>query len=190
MSGKLKIIGGQWRSRIIQFDDAPGLRPTPARVRETLFNWLQKDVPGSVCLDLCAGSGALGFEAASRGAKQVVLVESNSATCQCLRRSAAQLQAESLKVCNETAENYLRVTHGITVDLVFIDPPFAGNLWQNLCEQLAKWPCLANEAKVYLELERKHKLTEIPSGWELIKETVAGDVRAQLYQVVERNEQG
>ena len=96
MSNKLKIIGGNWRSRCITFVDAPGLRPTPARVRETVFNWLRNDIIGSRCLDLYAGSGALGFEAASRGAKSVLQVENNIQACKALKDNTIQLAANPL----------------------------------------------------------------------------------------------
>lgn len=168
---------------MIQFEDAPGLRPTPARVRETLFNWLQKDIAHSVCLDLFAGSGALGFEAASRGARQVVMVESNPTACQRLRQNAAQLHAENLEIYQQRAEEFLQRQPQQSFDLVFMDPPFADNLAQALCKQLDAWPHLKNSAKIYLEMERKQSVAEIPQAWVLLKETMAGDVRAQLYQV-------
>ena len=95
---QLRIIGGQWRNRQVNFPDLPDLRPTPARVRETLFNWLQFDVPGSRCLDLFSGSGALGFEAASRGAAKVVQVENNTHACQQLSATAAALEAQQIKL--------------------------------------------------------------------------------------------
>ena len=107
MQNKLKIIGGNWRSRSITFVDAPGLRPTPARVRETLFNWLQNDIMGRRCLDLYAGSGALGFEAASRGAKSVTQVESNPLACRALKENAIKLTAERIKIVQSDVFRYL-----------------------------------------------------------------------------------
>lgn len=167
---------------MIQFEDAPGLRPTPARVRETLFNWLQKDITNSVCLDLFAGSGALGFEAASRGARQVVMIESNPTTYQRLKQNAAQLRAVNLDIYQQRAEDFLKQHQQLAFDLVFMDPPFADNLAQALCKQLETWPHLKNSAKIYLEMERKQSVSEIPQAWVLLKDTIAGDVRAQLYQ--------
>ncbi|MGZ5576896.1 MAG: RsmD family RNA methyltransferase, partial [Methylobacter sp.] len=108
MKNKLRIIGGDWRSRQLSFVDAPGLRPTPARVRETLFNWLQYEIVGKNCLDLYAGSGALGFEAASRGAKSVIQVESNAQACRHLRDSALALSAaDRIKVVQSDVLRYL-----------------------------------------------------------------------------------
>ena len=107
MQNKLKIIGGNWRSRNVTFVDAPGLRPTPARVRETLFNWLQNDIIGSRCLDLYAGSGALGFEAASRGAKCVIQVENNALACRALKENAIKLAAEQIKIVQSDVLRYL-----------------------------------------------------------------------------------
>ena len=127
MQNKLSIIGGNWRSRKISFEDAEGLRPTPARVRETLFNWLQYDIIGSRCLDLYAGSGALSFEAASRGAKSVVQVENNPVACRCLKTNALALKAEQIKVVQMDAFRYL-AGDAQAFDIVFVDPPFNLNL--------------------------------------------------------------
>lgn len=107
MSNKLRIIGGDWRSRCITFIDAPGLRPTPVRVRETLFNWLRDDIIASRCLDLYAGSGALGFEAASRGAKSVTQVENNALACRALKENAIALAAEQVKIVQSDVMRYL-----------------------------------------------------------------------------------
>ena len=107
MSNKLKIIGGDWRSRSITFNDAPGLRPTPARVRETVFNWLRNDILASRCLDLYAGSGALSFEAASRGAKSVVQVENNPLACRALKENGVTLRATQVKIVQSETFRYL-----------------------------------------------------------------------------------
>ncbi len=123
MKNKLRIIGGDWRSRQINFVDAPGLRPTPARVRETLFNWLRYEIVGTQCLDLYAGSGALGFEAASRGAKSVVQVENNIQACHCLKDNAVALSAVQIKVVQNDVLRYLD-GEGLAFDVVFLDPPF------------------------------------------------------------------
>ncbi|MDD2759728.1 MAG: 16S rRNA (guanine(966)-N(2))-methyltransferase RsmD [Methylomonas sp.] len=181
MSGSLRIIGGQWRSRVIAFDDAPGLRPTPSRVRETLFNWLQADVAGSRCLDLFAGSGALGFEAASRGAKQVVQVENNPRTCQNLEENAAILQAGQIEVVQADVLFFLQSCRA-SFDVVFLDPPFAQGLVPPICCQLDRSGLVAPYGKIYIETERALKLHDLPDTWRLLKHKVAGDVGYNLYQ--------
>ncbi len=182
MINKLRIIGGEWRSRQIVFDDAPGLRPSPSRVRETLFNWLQADVPDSRCLDLFAGSGALGFEAASRGAKSVVQVESNPKACQKIKENAANLSATQMHVVQMDVIQYLsRCSEHF--NLVFLDPPFAQNLIVPTCRLLAESGVLMPYAKIYVEAERSLQLGDMPADWTLLKEKTAGDVGYCLYQV-------
>jgi 16S rRNA (guanine966-N2)-methyltransferase len=181
VSNKLRIIGGEWRSRQISFDDAPGLRPTPGRVRETLFNWLQTDVPNSRCLDLYAGSGALGFEAASRGAKSVVQVESNPKTCQVLRESCRLLGASQVQVVQQDVGQYL-MAEGRQFDLVFFDPPFGLNLIQETSRLLSNGEWLADFAKIYIEAERDLVLNQIPDDWRVLKQKAAGDVGFYLFE--------
>jgi len=120
---RVRIIGGAWRSRLIRFSPRPDLRPTPDRVRETLFNWLGQDLTGKRCLDLYAGSGALGFEAASRGAARVVMVERDPAAFRALEANAAQLAAAQVELRRADALEFLRADGG-TYDVVFLDPPF------------------------------------------------------------------
>lgn len=181
MANQVRIIGGEWRSRQIVFDDAPGLRPTPSRVRETLFNWLQADIPGSRCLDLYAGSGALGFEAASRGAKQVVQVENSATNCRRLRENVARLQARQIQVVQQSVEVFLQ---GMAqpFDLVFLDPPFGQHLLEPTCHLLETRGWLADYAKIYLESERQLNLPELPSHWCLLKDKSAGEVVYRLLQ--------
>ncbi|MDD4915545.1 MAG: 16S rRNA (guanine(966)-N(2))-methyltransferase RsmD [Methylococcales bacterium] len=181
MSNRLRIIGGEWRSRQIVFADAPGLRPTPARVRETLFNWLRFDVANSRCLDLFAGSGALGFEAASRGAKRVVQVENNPKVSQKLRENIALLAAGQMTVATQDASQYLQ---GVAecFDLVFMDPPFAQSLVQPSCHLLEQNGWLADNAKIYIEAERQFDPVGMPAGWRLHKHKTAGEVGFYLFQ--------
>ena len=181
MSNKLRIIGGQWRSRVIVFDDAPGLRPTPARVRETLFNWLQADVEGSNCLDLFAGSGALGFEAASRGAKKVIQVENNLKTCQKLKENASTLKAQQIEVVHADVQSYLQNCSD-RFDLIFLDPPFTQSWVSPVCQQIDSAGLLAPYGKIYIETERNLKLDKLPDTWQLLRHKVAGDVGYNLYQ--------
>jgi len=181
MQNKIRIIGGEWRSRQIHFVDAPGLRPTPDRVRETLFNWLQFDVTGSRCLDLYAGSGALGFEAASRGAKAVVQVDNNAEVCRCLAANAKTLAARQVKVVQQEVFRYL-AGDAEAFNLVFLDPPFALNTAAQTCQWLEDKHWLADYAKIYVETARNQLLTELPPNWQLLKQKTAGDVAYSLYE--------
>jgi 16S rRNA (guanine966-N2)-methyltransferase len=184
MQNKLRIIGGNWRSRQIKFIDAPGLRPTPVRVRETLFNWLQYDIVGKRCLDLYAGSGALGFEAASRGASLVVQVEQNPEVCRCLKENAVAFTADQIKLVQSEVFRFLGGDAQV-FDVVFIDPPFALNIAVETCQWLEDKGWLARHAKIYVETERHASLTDIPANWQLLKSKAAGEVG---YHLFERND--
>jgi 16S rRNA (guanine966-N2)-methyltransferase len=181
MSNQVRIIAGEWRSRQIVFEDAPGLRPTPSRVRETLFNWLQADILNSRCLDLYAGSGALGVEAASRGAKQVVQVEINPASCQKLRENVAKLAATQIKVVQQDVGQFLNGS-AQPFDLVFLDPPFGLDLLGQACQLLDAKGWLADYAKIYLECERGLPLINLPTDWQVLKAKTAGEVSYMLLQ--------
>jgi 16S rRNA (guanine966-N2)-methyltransferase len=180
VANKIRIIGGEWRSRLLRFDDAPGLRPTPGRVRETLFNWLQYDVAGSRCLDLFAGSGALGFEAASRGAQEVVQVESDAKACKNLRANAAALGSNRNRIVENDVERFL-FGSAEAFALVFLDPPFAKNLAQKTCFLLEQNGWLAPHAKIYVETEAGLALDGLPGNWELLKHKTAGEVAYRLF---------
>lgn len=181
MRNQLRIIGGDWRSRHIVFDDAPGLRPTPSRVRETLFNWLQSDVFNSRCLDLFAGSGALGFEAASRGAKRVVQVENNPGNCRQLRANAERLAARQIELMQMDVLGYLAGCEQ-QFDLVFLDPPFGQSLIEPTCRALVEHGVLAAHAKIYIESERHWNPQSLAGAWKLLKHKQAGDVGYCLFQ--------
>lgn len=181
MANQIRIIGGQWRSRQISFDDAPGLRPTPSRVRETLFNWLQADILNSRCLDLYAGSGALGVEAASRGAKQVIQVENNPTSCQQLRENIVRLAATQIQVVQQDVCRFLNGPVQ-PFDLVFLDPPFGLDLLSPTCQLLETNAWLADYAKIYVESERKQTLENLPANWQILKAKTAGEVSYSLLQ--------
>lgn len=181
MSNKLRIIGGEWRSRQIHFDDTPGLRPTPSRVRETLFNWLQTDVVNSVCLDLYAGSGALGFEAASRGAKRVLQVENNRLAHQKLRENTQLLAANQMQSVLMDVMQFLQQPVE-SFNLVFLDPPFGQNLVVTTTQLLEQKGWLSEFAKIYIEAEKKMHLQGLPDNWQLIKNKTAGEVGYYLFQ--------
>jgi 16S rRNA (guanine966-N2)-methyltransferase len=192
VQNKLNIIGGLWRSRKISFEDAEGLRPTPARVRETLFNWLQYDITASRCLDLYAGSGALGFEAASRGAKSVIQVENNPVACRHLKANTVTLGAEHIKIIQSDVFRYL-AGDAEPFDIVFIDPPFKLNLAAQTCQWLEDKGWLAPYAKIYVETERidvnnqrLFQLQDLPENWQLLKQKTAGEVMYQLFERVRR----
>lgn len=178
---KLRIIGGIWRSRVLPFPDAPGLRPTPDRVRETLFNWLQCDIAGSRCLDLFAGSGALGLEAASRGAQTVVQVESNRAAARQLREHYRTLQATQMSAAEQDVLQFLQGDVQ-TFDIVFMDPPFGQNLVPPVCRLLEQRGWLTAAAKIYIEAEAAWKPDALPPQWRLLKAKSAGEVGYRLFQ--------
>lgn len=181
LKNKIRIIGGEWRSRQINFYDLPGLRPTPNRLRETLFNWLQFDTPGSRCLDLFAGSGALGFEAASRGAAQVVLVENDATACRALKQNADKLNAAQIKIVQTDAFRFL-AGDAQQFDIVFLDPPYSLNLAGQACHWLEDKGWLSAHAKIYVETEKGKNLAyELPGNWILLKEKTAGDVTYRLF---------
>ncbi|MFP5419040.1 MAG: 16S rRNA (guanine(966)-N(2))-methyltransferase RsmD [Gammaproteobacteria bacterium] len=148
VANRVRIIGGQYRRRLLDFPDATGLRPTPDRVRETLFNWLGQDLPGWTCLDLFAGSGALGFEAASRGATRVVLIERDAQASRALEKNAKMLGASAVEVLRVDAVTWFANTADI-FDLIFIDPPFDSGLGETVLAQLA--PRLRTGGYVYVE---------------------------------------
>lgn len=181
MKNKLRIIAGQWRSRQLAFADIPGLRPTPARVRETLFNWLQQDVTGKRCLDLFSGSGALGFEAASREARSVTLVENNAQACRKISENIQNLAAKQVKLVNSDVFRFLAGDAEV-YDLVFLDPPFGKGLAIQSCQWLEQKGWLAYQAKIYIEVESKLALDSLPENWQCLKSKTAGEVGYHLYQ--------
>ncbi len=180
MSHKIRIIGGQWRSRQIVFDDTPQLRPTPGRLRETLFNWLQGSVEGSICLDLYAGSGALGLEAASRGAEKVMAVEQNPQACRMIHTNITRLEAVNVQLYQQEVMRFL-ASDSQPCHLVFMDPPFKKNLVESTCHWLEDKGWLASGAKIYIEAEKQWSVSGIPESWQRLKETQAGDVKAYLF---------
>ena len=170
----VRIIGGQWRSRILEFPDAADLRPTPDRVRETLFNWLGQDLGGAACLDLFAGSGALGFEALSRGAASAVMVEKDSAALRALRENAGKLGASNLTVVRGDALEFARETRS-RFDVVFVDPPYRLNL-QAAALSLVRG-LLSPHGRVFAESASP---LETLRGWTVLKSSRAGNVHFYL----------
>jgi 16S rRNA (guanine966-N2)-methyltransferase len=180
-SNQLRIIGGRWRGRKLAFPNIEGLRPTPDRVRETIFNWLQMDIGGAHCLDLFAGSGALGFEAASRGADTVTLVENNSQAVKQLKDNVQLLKAECCIVENKSAQQFI-AKQSKQYDIVFIDPPYQADLWEEVANQLVKAHLLEDNALIYIECSSRGDLPVLPKQWHLIKDKKTGEVRYCLFQ--------
>jgi 16S rRNA (guanine966-N2)-methyltransferase len=173
--GRLRIVAGEWRGRHIAVPSAPGLRPTPDRVRETLFNWLQGVVPGARCLDLFAGAGGLGFEAASRGAARVVMVESAPRVAAHLRDQVRLLHAaDRIEIISDDALRYLARCEEM-FDLVFLDPPFHGDVLNRVVAALADGRCLRPGARVYVEYAATAEPPVLPEGWEIARKGRAGD---------------
>jgi 16S rRNA (guanine966-N2)-methyltransferase len=181
--GRLRIIGGLWRSRKLHIVETPGLRPTPDRVRETLFNWLSAETGGSRCLDLFSGSGALGLEALSRGAVHCVFIDTAGAAITAIRQhldslgcnSADTHQCDGLRWLQDTP------TPEQAFDIVFLDPPFQQNLLAPACELLEARAWLAPAAHIYLESGAREETPKLPPGWTLKREKLAGEVRYQLF---------
>lgn len=186
-SGKVRIIAGQWRGSRLEVPDAAGLRPSSDRVRETLFNWLQAEIGGARCLDLFAGSGALGFEAASRGAAQVVMIERDAAAVASLRATAQRLDAGQVEIVAADALAWLAGPVSAQFDIVFVDPPFAAGLWQPVLDALPRW--LAPRAWLYLESARDAPPLQI-DGFVPHREGSTRDVRFCLLRRVMDASQG
>lgn len=175
---QLRIIGGQWRGRKLSFPDIQALRPTPDRVRETLFNWLQPIIRDARCLDLFAGSGALGLEALSRGASAAIMVELDARIIASLRVHIDSLQANATQLVHTDALTYLQ--HAATegpFDIVFLDPPFRHNLLEPCCQLLEQHGWLKPQARIYLEAESELELTALPQNWHITHSKQAGEVR-------------
>lgn len=178
--GRIRIIGGSLRNSRLDVPDLPGLRPTAERVRETLFNWLAPMIDGARCLDLCAGTGALGIEALSRGAASVQFVECDAQAVRALRDNLGRLKAEGGRVAAAEAGIFLQGA-AQPVDLVFLDPPFALDLWAGLTQRLEAGGWLALPAWIYVESPRA-SAPALPPNWQLHREGQAGEVRFALYR--------
>jgi len=178
-AGQLRIIGGTWRGRKIDFATEPGVRPTPDRIRETLFNWLQASIGGARCLDLFSGSGALGFEALSRGAAEVVMVDQSSTVTKQLLANASLLKANNAQIIQSNADRYLQRPPQ-PFDIVFLDPPFESQALEQYCAQLASLQWLAPHALIYMEREKGTPTPPLPDGWQLHREKQTGKVTYAL----------
>jgi 16S rRNA (guanine966-N2)-methyltransferase len=179
----VRIIGGGWRGRRVGFPDIPGLRPTPDRVRETLFNWLQHDIVGARCLDLFAGSGVLGLEALSRGAKELVFVEQSVAAARSLKDQLTRLGGQAKgQVIEMGAARFLRAP-AQAFDIAFLDPPFGRDALAEYVPMLDAGNWLNVGGLVYLENEKAAGAPALPAHWELLKSKAAGEVGYHLARV-------
>ena len=181
LSGSLTISGGRWRGHKLNVIDAQGLRPTPARIRETLFNWLRPFINGVHCLDLFAGSGALGFGALSEGAGKVTMVDSNADIIRHLHHQSHHVfKATNCQIIHHTAAEFLN-SNRLKFDIVFIDPPYNMNLWAYTAQQLVETGALSNHARIYLECPVKMPPQALPANWRLLKDQRAGQIRYCLF---------
>lgn len=176
---QLRIIGGQFKRRVLAFAAIDGLRPTPDRVRETLFNWLMWDLNGATVLDVCSGSGVLAFEAISRGAASAVLIEPNPVQVRYLQDNLTLLGIQNATLMATSAERALPQLKQ-TFDVVFLDPPYALNLWAELALLLT--PLLKQGTVIYVEANRDLNGLGLPQTWQLHKSTTAGQVHAGLFR--------
>lgn len=183
--GRVRIVAGKWRGRRLPVADVPNLRPTSDRIRETLFNWLAPRIEGARCLDLYAGTGALGFEALSRGAVHVVFVERAPPAAQAIERAAAVLGAAGARVQAVDALRFLGQGGRELFDVVFLDPPFEEDRLGELCRLLHQKHWLAPGAAVYLEQDRARPAVPLPERWLTLREKAAGNVRYSLVQAGE-----
>lgn len=181
---QVRIIGGRWRSRQLNFPAVLGLRPTPNRIRETLFNWLSPIIVGAHCLDLFAGSGALGFEALSRGADYCLFLDNNLQVIKYLNAASQTFHCNNLQII----QAQFPYPYGIITkqfNIVFIDPPFHQGLVAEAIHWLIKCNCLADRTLIYIESEPELDNLPIPEDWQLLRDKKAGNVR---YRLLARNE--
>lgn len=182
--GEVRIIGGQWRSRKLKFPAVPGLRPTADRVRETLFNWLAPHIQGAYCLDLFAGSGALGFEALSRGASFVTFCDDNPLIIKYLKEQIILLGTDHASVYR--AKMPIDVPLSQKIDIAFLDPPFHKNLIQPSCKWLEQKDCLAENALIYIEAENNLLPLPIPDHWETLHSRISGQTGYHLIRLAKK----
>lgn len=180
-SGFIRLISGQWKGRKLPVREVEGLRPTTDRVKETLFNWLAAHIRDSRCLDLFAGSGSLGFEALSRYARHVTMVEMDRGAAQQLNKNLLTLQSQQATVIQRDALSLL-AGPGEPFDIIFLDPPFRRELLDAVCLRLEQGGWLSDDALIYIEREREGEAPCLPANWLLLKDKQAGQVCYQLYQ--------
>lgn len=182
--GEIRIIGGQWRSRVLKIASSAGLRPTPNRVRETLFNWLQPYLPGARCLDVTAGTGVLCFEALSRGAGAALMVEQSPVAAQIIRENIALLGAEHAEVVCGDGVTYLEAASpqgsDRAYDIVFLDPPFRSDLIERCSGLLERHGWVKHGGLIYIEAPSTMQSLPLPDSWEMMRSKTAGQVGYHL----------
>lgn len=179
--GRIRIIGGSLRGSVLSVPEHAGLRPTPGRVRETLFNWLQPHIDGARCLDVFAGSGALGIEALSRGAATACFVENDAGLARGLRENLERLRQADTQVCHADALDFLERAPPHPFDVVFLDPPFTRNLWTRVAEALEVAAWLAPQAWIHVEMPVGADFAP-PPAWIAHRQGRAGEVQHVLYR--------
>lgn len=187
-SNSVRIIAGDWRGRRLPVAEVAGLRPSGDRCRETLFNWLQPWIPAANCADLFAGTGALGFEAASRGAESVLMIEKHPRALEVLRQSIEQLQAVQVNLQSGGAMSLIEEIKPDSFDIVFVDPPFDSNLAGLVLERLDKIGCVRRGGFVYVESPATKTISP-PEGWRVWRDQQLGDVRMQLFRRENRDDE-
>lgn len=187
-TNQVRIIGGLWRGRKLEFPSTETLRPTHDRIRETLFNWLSPYIVDAICLDLFAGSGALGFEALSRGAREVVFVDQDKLVIEALKKSQQKLSATAATIFQSEAPSDKLNFAGKQFDVVFLDPPYQQQLLEQCCQWLAKNNLVVAGGLVYLEYALNTEPPELPPGWEPYKQNETATLCYRLVRVGEAHE--
>ena len=182
--GKVRITSGEWKNRNLEVPDIDGLRPTSERVRETLFNWLMPSIHKSVCLDLFAGSGSLGFEALSRGAKHCTFVEKSKLAFSQIKTTRTSLNAVKSEVHNCDAIDFLSSVHNHNFNLVFLDPPFSDDYLISSIESIHEYQLVSRGGYIYIEFNKNNDLFDLPDNWSVIRKKIYGNVCFILIEIV------
>ena len=182
--GKVRITSGEWKNRNLEVPDIDGLRPTSERVRETLFNWLMPSIHKSVCLDLFAGSGSLGFEALSRGARHCTFVEKSKLAFRQIKTTRTILNAMNSEAHNCDAIDFLSSVHNHNFNLVFLDPPFSNNYLISSIESIHEYQLVSSGGYIYIEFNKNNDLSDLPDNWSVIRKKIYGNVCFILIEVV------
>ena len=182
--GKVRITSGEWKNRNLEVPDIDGLRPTSERVRETLFNWLMPSINKSVCLDLFAGSGSLGFEALSRGAKHCTFVEKSKLAFRQIKTTRTSLNALNSEAHNCDAIDFLSSVHNHNFNLVFLDPPFSDDYLISSIESIHEYQLVSRGGYIYIEFNKNNDLFDLPDNWSVIRKKIYGNVCFILIEVI------
>ena len=182
--GKVRITSGEWKNRNLEVPDIDGLRPTSERVRETLFNWLMPSIHKSVCLDLFAGSGSLGFEALSRGARHCTFVEKSKLAFRQIKTTRTILNAMNSEAHNCDAIDFLSSVHNHNFNLVFLDPPFSDDYLISSIESIHEYQLVSRGGYIYIEFNKNNDLFDLPDNWSVIRKKIYGNVCFVLIEVV------